>query len=84
MLTDIFLSKQTLYIYKYKYEIRQDRTTLRSFGERCQTEVGFNAAELWEELLGLVVVNGGGNDDVVTGDPVNRGGDFPRESVTSL
>ena len=48
--------------------------TLRSssllLGQRCEPQVGLDDAEVWEELLGLVVVDGGVDNDVVTWDPV--------------
>ena len=45
-------------------------------GEGSETQVGLNDAEVGEELLGLVVLDAGGDDDVVAGDPVDRGGDL--------
>ena len=44
--------------------------------ERGETQVGLDDAEVGEELLGLVVLDAGGDDDVVAGDPVDRGGDL--------
>ena len=45
-------------------------------GEGSETQVGLNDAEVGEELLGLLVLDAGGDDDVVARDPVNRGGDL--------
>ena len=44
--------------------------------ERGEAQVGLDDAEVGEELLGLVVLDAGGDDDVVAGDPVDRGGDL--------
>ena len=50
--------------------------TLRSsgllLGQRCEPQVGLDDAEVWEELLGLVVVDRGVDNDVVTWDPVTK------------
>lgn len=45
-------------------------------GERSESEVGLDDAELGEEVLGLVVADGGVDNDIVTGDPVDGGGDL--------
>ena len=44
--------------------------------ERGEAQVGLDDAEVGEELLGLLVLDAGGDDDVVAGDPVDRGGDL--------
>ena len=44
-------------------------------GQRSEAEVGLDDSELGEEGLGLLVGDGRGDDDVVTGDPVDGGGD---------
>lgn len=44
--------------------------------ERGEAQVGLDDAEVGEELFGLVVLDAGGDDDVVAGDPVDRGGDL--------
>jgi len=56
------------------------RHTLRGRGglllwERSESEVWLDDAELWEENLGLLVGNWRGDDDVVSWDPVDWGGD---------
>lgn len=43
--------------------------------ERGEAQVWLHDAELGEEGLGLVVGDGGVDDDVVSGDPVDGGGD---------
>ena len=45
-------------------------------GEGGETQVGLDDAEVGEELLGLFILDAGGNDDVVARDPVDRGGDL--------
>jgi hypothetical protein len=45
-------------------------------GQRGEAQVGLDDAELGEELLGLLVLDGGVDDDVVAGDPVDGGGDL--------
>ena len=44
--------------------------------ERGESEVRLDDAELGEELLGLLVVDGGVDNDIVTGDPVDGGGNL--------
>jgi hypothetical protein len=44
-------------------------------GERGESEVRLDDAELGEQGLGLLVLDGGVDNDVLTGDPVDRGGD---------
>lgn len=44
-------------------------------GERSESEVRLDNAELGEELLGLLVVDGGVDDDIITRDPVDGCGD---------
>jgi hypothetical protein len=44
-------------------------------GERGESEVRLDDAELGEEGLGLLVLDGGVHDDVLTGDPVDGCGD---------
>lgn len=51
-------------------------------GEAGEAEVGLDDAEAGEELLGLLVGHGRSDNDVVTGDPVDGGGDAVL--VTSL
>ena len=51
-------------------------------GQGSEAQVRLNDAELWEELLGLIVVDGWVDNDIVTGNPVYRGGDLVL--VTSL
>ena len=45
-------------------------------GQGSEAQVGLDDAEVGEELLGLLVLDAGGDDDVVTRDPVDRGGDL--------
>lgn len=45
-------------------------------GERSEAEVGLDDAELGEKLLGLLVVDGRVDNDIVTRDPVDGGGDL--------
>jgi hypothetical protein len=51
-------------------------------GEGSESQVGLDDAELGEDLLGQVVVDRGVDNDVVTGHPVDGGGDSVL--VTSL
>lgn len=44
--------------------------------QRGEAEVGLDGAEVGEELLRLLVLDARGDDDVVTGNPVDGGGDF--------
>lgn len=44
-------------------------------GQGSESEVGLDDAELGEEGLGLLVLDRGVDNDVLTGDPVNGGGD---------
>lgn len=44
-------------------------------GERGEAEVGLDDAEAREELLGLLVLDGWSDNDIVTRDPVDGGGD---------
>ncbi|KAK1245858.1 hypothetical protein MKX07_004927 [Trichoderma sp. CBMAI-0711] len=46
-----------------------------NLGQGGEAQVGLDGAEVGEELLGLLVLDDGGDDDVVTGLPVDRGGD---------
>lgn len=45
-------------------------------GQRREPEVGLDDPEVREQLLGLLVGDAGVDDDVVTGNPVDRGGDL--------
>ena len=45
-------------------------------GQRGEAQVGLDGAELGEQLLGLLVLDGGVDDDVVAGDPVDGRGDL--------
>lgn len=51
-------------------------------GQRSETKVRLDDAEVGEELLGLLVADAGVDDDIVTGNPVDGGGDLVL--VTSL
>lgn len=51
------------------------KRNLVDLGKRSEAEVRLNNAEVGEQLLGLLVGDGGRDDDVVTGDPVDGGGD---------
>lgn len=51
-------------------------------GKGSEAEVRLDDAELREQLLGLLVGDGGVDNDIVTGDPVDGGGDLVL--VTSL
>ena len=44
-------------------------------GERGEAKVRLDNLEVWEELLGQLVVHAGVDNHVVTGHPVDRGGD---------
>lgn len=44
-------------------------------GQRSESEVRLDDTELGEEGLGLLVLDGGVDNDVLTGDPVDGGGD---------
>lgn len=44
-------------------------------GQRGEAQVGLDDPELGEQGLGLLVADGGRDDDVVAGDPVDGGGD---------
>jgi hypothetical protein len=44
-------------------------------GQGGEAQVGLDDAEVGEELLGLLVGDGGSDNDIVTGDPVDGGGD---------
>jgi hypothetical protein len=44
-------------------------------GQGGEAQVGLDDAEVGEKLLGLLVGDGGSDDDIVTGDPVDGGGD---------
>lgn len=45
-------------------------------GKGSEPEVRLDSAEVGEELLGLLALDAGVDDDVVTGDPVDGGGDL--------
>lgn len=45
-------------------------------GQRGKTQVGLDDAEVGEQLLGLLVLDGGVDNDIVAGDPVDGGGDL--------
>jgi hypothetical protein len=66
------LSFFLIYTSEISYNITPN---LRNLGQRGEAQVGLDGAEVGEELLGLLVLDDGGDDDVVTGLPVDRGGD---------
>ena len=49
--------------------------------ERSEAEVWLHDAEVGEEGLGLLVADGGVDNDIITGDPVDWGGDSGRKLV---
>lgn len=53
-----------------------------SLGERSEAQVRLDDAEAREQLLGLLVADGGSDNDIVSGHPVDGGGDAVL--VTSL
>jgi hypothetical protein len=44
-------------------------------GKRSEPQVGLDDAEVWEQSLRLVVLDRGVDNDVVTGNPIDWGGD---------
>ena len=50
----------------------------RSFalGQRGVSQVGLDDPEVWEQLLGLFVVDTGMDNDIVARDPIDRSGDL--------
>lgn len=43
--------------------------------QRSESQVWLDDSELWEECLGLLVGDGWMDDDIISRDPVDRGGD---------
>lgn len=50
--------------------------TLGVLGQRGEAQVRLNGAQVGEQFLGLVTLDAGVDDDIITGGPVDRGGDL--------
>lgn len=45
-------------------------------GQRGEPQVRLDDTEVWEELLGLLILDGGVHNHIVTGDPVDGSGNL--------
>ena len=52
------------------------RCTSLLLGQRCSPQVRLNDLEVWEELLGLLVLDTGVDDHIITWNPVDGSGHF--------